>query len=81
MFFNINSPVAADRLSLARRFQRREFSASILVAAATVEFVNQRQPSLPRLGNCYAIAPALKTLPLPKLLREMRVICVAAATA
>src|SRR5215468_604077 len=39
----------SDRMSLARRFNAGTMSATVLVAAATVDIANWRQPSLPRL--------------------------------
>src|SRR5215831_21246888 len=39
----------SDRMSLARHFNAGMMSATVLVAAATVDIANWRQPSLPRL--------------------------------
>jgi len=49
----------SDRMSLARRFNVGTMSATVLVAAATVDIANRRQPSLPRLKLLCDRRPAL----------------------
>jgi len=48
-----------DRMSLALRFTAGTMSATVLVAAATVDIANRCQPSLPRLKLLCDRRPAL----------------------
>ena len=54
--------VAAATVEFSPAFQSRESSRIVvLVAAATVDTVQQNQPSLPRLGTDPLMVPALKS--------------------
>jgi len=50
----------SDRMSIVRRFNAGTMSATVLVAAATVDIANRCQPSLPRLELLCDRRPALK---------------------
>jgi hypothetical protein len=65
VFEQIMQPVfpgrGSDRMILARLFKAGTMSATVTVAAATVDFANQCQPSLPRLKLLCDRSPALKS--------------------